>query len=65
MLDKLRHGCTLKEDAPWKSNALTAKFVDSGTVFVNAAQVDTYVDAMRSITKDILANFEKDYMNCQ
>lgn len=65
VLDKLRHGCSLKDDAPWKSNALTAKFVDSGTVFVNAAQVDTYVDAMRGITKDILANFAKDYMNCQ
>jgi ribose transport system substrate-binding protein len=34
--DKLRTGCTLKDDAPWKSNALTAKFVDSGTVFVDA-----------------------------
>lgn len=65
VLDKLRTGCTLKDDAPWKSNALTAKFVDSGTVFVDAASADTYVDAMRGITKDILANFEKDYMNCQ
>lgn len=64
VLNKLRTGCTLKADAPWKSNALTAKFVDSGTVFVDAAQVDTYVDAMRAITKDILANFEKDYMTC-
>ena len=57
-------GPVLKADAPRKSNALTAKFVDSGTVFVDAAQVDTYVDAMRGITKDILANFEKDYMTC-
>ena len=65
VLDKLRSGCTLKADSPWKSNALTAKFVDSGTVFVNAAQVDTYVDAMRGITKEILANFEKDYMDCK
>ena len=65
VLDKLRHGCTLKADAPWKSNALTKKFVDSGTVFVDAAEVDTYVDAMRGITKTILANFAKDYMNCK
>jgi ribose transport system substrate-binding protein len=65
VLDKLRSGCTLKADAPWKSNALTAKFVDSGTVFVDAAQVDTYVDAMRGISKEILANFEKDYMDCK
>ena len=65
VLDKLRTGCTLKEDAPWKSNALTAKFVDSGTVFVDAKQIDTYVDAMRGITKTVLANFEKDYLNCK
>jgi len=64
VLNKLRSGCKLKEDAPWKSNALTKKFVDSGTVFVDAGQVDTYVDAMRGITKTILANFEKDYMTC-
>lgn len=65
VLDKLRHGCTLKDGAPWKSNALTVKFVDSGTVFVDAAQADGYVDAMRGITKTILANFEKDYMACK
>jgi ribose transport system substrate-binding protein len=64
VLDKLRSGCKLKDDAPWKSNALTAKFVDSGTVYVDAAQVDNYVDAMRAITKDLLANFEKTYMSC-
>jgi ribose transport system substrate-binding protein len=64
VLDKLRSGCKLKADAPWKSNALTAKFVDSGTVFVDATQVDQYVDAMRGITKSILANFEKDYLTC-
>ncbi len=64
VLNKLRGGCKLKDGAPWKSNALTKKFVDSGTVFVDASQVDNYVDAMRSITKTLLANFEKDYMTC-
>src|SRR5258708_39669430 len=34
--DKLRNGCTVKADAPWKSNALTSRFIDSGTVFVGA-----------------------------
>ena len=64
VLNKLRGGCKLKDGAPWKSNALTKRFVDSGTVFVDAGQVDTYVDAMRGITKTILANFEKDYLTC-
>jgi ribose transport system substrate-binding protein len=64
VLDKLNTGCTLKDDAPWKSNALTTKFVDSGTVFVDQATAPTYVDAMVGITKDLLANFEKDFMTC-
>jgi ribose transport system substrate-binding protein len=65
VLDKLRSGCKLKDSAPWKSNALTAKFVDSGTVFVDASQVDTYVDAMRGITKDLKASFDKDFLDCK
>jgi ribose transport system substrate-binding protein len=64
VLDKLNTGCTLKDDAPWKSNALTARFVDSGTVFVDQATAPTYVDAMVGISEDLLANFEKDFMNC-
>ena len=65
VLDKLRSGCTLRDDAPWKSNVLTKKFVDSGTVFVDASQVDTYVDAMRGITKTLKANFDTTFLSCK
>jgi ribose transport system substrate-binding protein len=65
VLDKLRTGCTIKADAPWKSNALTAKFVDSGTVYVDATQADTYVDAMRGISKTLLASMDKDFLACK
>lgn len=64
VLDKLRSGCKLKDDAPWKSNALTSKFVDSGTVYVDAAQVDNYVDAMRGISKTLMASMDKDFLAC-
>ncbi|MCA3455337.1 MAG: sugar ABC transporter substrate-binding protein, partial [Rhodobacter sp.] len=57
-------GCTLKEDGPWKSNALTNRFVDSGTVFVDQATAPTYVNAMVGITADLLAGFEKDFLTC-
>jgi ribose transport system substrate-binding protein len=63
--DKLKNGCTVKADAPFKSNALTNKFIDSGTVFVNAGQVDNYVSAMESITKDLMGSFEKTYLTCK
>jgi ribose transport system substrate-binding protein len=64
VLDKLKSGCKLKDDAPWKSNALTTKFVDSGTVYVDASQADTYVDAMRGISKTLLASMDKDFLSC-
>ncbi|MCX5515400.1 sugar ABC transporter substrate-binding protein [Kaistia algarum] len=62
--DKLRTGCKVKADAPFKSNALTTKFIDSGTVFVDAAEVDTYVTAMQGITKDLFATFQATYLDC-
>ncbi|GGE11403.1 sugar ABC transporter substrate-binding protein [Aureimonas endophytica] len=63
-LDKLRKGCTVKADAPFKSNALTAKFIDSGTIYVAADKVDSYVDAMREKTKTLLASFGDTYLAC-
>ncbi|SHO67414.1 monosaccharide ABC transporter substrate-binding protein, CUT2 family [Pseudoxanthobacter soli DSM 19599] len=63
-VDKLRSGCTVKADAPWKKNALTDHFIDSGTVFVGPEQVDNYVTAMQGITKDLFSTFEKTYLNC-
>ncbi|MBP0578533.1 sugar ABC transporter substrate-binding protein [Labrys sp. LIt4] len=63
--DKLRNGCTVKADAPWKSNALTSHFIDSGTVFVDASGVDNYISAMQGITKTLLASFEKTYLTCK
>lgn len=64
-VDKLRSGCKVKENAPFKSNALTARFIDSGTAFIDAAKVDTYVDTMREGTKALLANFEATYLDCK
>ncbi len=63
--DKLRNGCTAKASAPWKSNALTNHFIDSGTVFVAADKVDTYISAMQSITKTIMATFQQTYLDCK
>jgi ribose transport system substrate-binding protein len=62
--DRMRSGCTVKADAPFKSNALTAKFIDSGTAFVGADKVDTYVTAMQDVTKTLMADFEATYLDC-
>ena len=39
-------GCTLKDAAPWKFNALTSKVVNSRTMVVDAASAPTDVTAM-------------------
>jgi len=62
--DKLRSGCTVKGNAPFKSNALTDKFIDSGTVFAGVNDVDNYVVSMQSITKQLFETFEATYLDC-
>ena len=64
VLDKLRSGCTLKADAPFASNALTTKFVDSGTVFVDAARAPTYVSAIVGIYADLKTNMDTNFLAC-
>ena len=63
-LDKLRHGCKVKADAPFKTIALTNRFIDSGTVYADKNAVDNYVASMQAITKKIFADFEKTYLTC-
>lgn len=62
--DRLRSGCTVKADAPFKSNALTDKFIDSGTVFAGIDDVDNYVASMQAITKVLFEEFESTYLDC-
>ncbi|MCY4007625.1 MAG: sugar ABC transporter substrate-binding protein [Rhodobacteraceae bacterium] len=62
--DRLRSGCAVKADAPFKSNALTDKFIDSGTVFAGIDDVDNYVASMQAITKVLFEEFESTYLDC-
>lgn len=64
VMDKLRGGCKIKSDAPFGSNALTDKFIDSGTVFVGVDGADDYVASMQAITKTILESFDSTYLDC-
>ena len=64
VMDKVRQGCEFKSDAPWKSTAQTDQFIDSGTVFVDISDVDTYVMAMRGISLEILETFDSTYLSC-
>ena len=64
-LDRMRNGCTVKKDAPFKSNALTNRFIDSGTVFADKDAVDNYVASMQSITTEIMKTFQATYLDCK
>lgn len=63
-MDLVRGGCTLKDDAPWRTTAQTDRFIDSGTAFVGAGEVDDYQDAMVRVTDRIMADFKETYMDC-
>jgi ribose transport system substrate-binding protein len=56
VLDKLRSGCTVKEDAEW--------FVDTGTFLIDQSNLDSYGDVRVQIANDILSTFEADYLDC-
>ena len=63
-MDKLRSGCQVKPDAPFQSTELTDQFIDSGTAFVGADKVDTYISAMEAETQRLMKNFESTYLAC-
>lgn len=62
--DRLRNGCTLKADAPWTEANQTAMLIDSGTVYVDAANLDTYRDISQEKAKELLAAFQEKYLEC-
>lgn len=64
-MDLIRQGCEVKDDAPWLETAQTARFIDSGTAFVDAGQVDDYQAAMIAVTDEIMASFKDDYLACE
>lgn len=62
---KLRAGCTVKADAPFKTTALTKKFIDSGTSYVDVTGVDGYIGSMQAVTKNLMATFADTYLDCK
>jgi ribose transport system substrate-binding protein len=63
-MDLIRQGCTVKDDAPWLETAQTARFIDSGTAFVDETSVGDYQAAMVAVTEEVMATFKDDYLAC-
>ncbi|MEA2597175.1 MAG: ribose transport system substrate-binding protein [Thermomicrobiales bacterium] len=55
-LDRLRHDCQMKEDAPY--------LIDSGTFLIDAAKVSTYQEDLKTLTRDIQTRFPDSYLSC-
>ena len=66
VLDLLASGrCRVKDDAPFIKTPLTAHFIDSGTLFVSAKNVDTYKDELKRMTSDLQSSFKQKYLTCK
>jgi len=65
-MDLLAGGnCTVKEDAPWIKTPQTARFIDSGTMVINADNLGSYKDDLKKITADIQGKFKNTYLTCK
>jgi ribose transport system substrate-binding protein len=58
------HGCKVNDKAPFKSVALTDRFIDSGTAFQSIDGVDHYQDSMKKVTADLMKTFKATYLIC-
>jgi ribose transport system substrate-binding protein len=66
VLDLLASGaCTVKADAPWIKTPQTARFIDSGTLVINTANLTSYKEDLKKITGDIQSKFKATYLTCK
>ncbi len=66
VLDLLASGtCTVKSDAPWIKTPQTAHFIDSGTLLISNANIDSYKNDLKKLTGDIQSTFKAKYLACK
>ena len=58
-------GCTVKADAPWIKTPQTEHFIDSGTLLISTANIDSYKDDLKKITTEIQGSFKDKYLICE
>ena len=66
VLDLMASGtCTVNPEAPFIKTPQTARFIDSGTLLISAANVDTYKNDLKKLTSDLLSSFKQKYLICK
>jgi ribose transport system substrate-binding protein len=58
------HGCKVNDKAPFKTNAYTTRFIDSGTAFQGADGVENFQNTMKTVTADLMKTFKATYLTC-
>jgi ribose transport system substrate-binding protein len=57
--------CTVKADAPFIKTLQTARFIDSGTLLINADNIASYKNDLKNITSEIQSTFKQKYLTCK
>ena len=66
VLDLLASGtCTVKADAPFIKTPQTVRFIDSGTLLIDPANLDTYKSDLKKVTADLQSSFKQKYLTCK
>lgn len=63
-LDLIASGCTVKADAPFIQTPQTARFIDSGTLLISSANIDSYADDLKKLTSELQAGFKDKFLAC-
>lgn len=63
-LDQLASGCTVKADAPFITTPQTARFIDSGTLLISSANIDSYAADLKALTGELQASFKDKFLAC-
>ena len=63
-LDQLASGCTVKADAPFITTPQTARFIDSGTLLISSANIDSYAADLKKLTGELQASFKDKFLAC-
>ncbi|CAN7360592.1 sugar ABC transporter substrate-binding protein [Devosia sp. LjRoot16] len=63
-VDLLAESCTVKADAPFITTPQTAKFIDSGTLLISSANIESYKDDLKKLTGELQASFKDKFLSC-
>lgn len=64
LLSKLAKGCTIRADAPWIKSPQTKYFIDSGSAYLVASNIDQAAELQKKATAAVIANMDAHFLSC-